>query len=182
MIKGFIKKSEIYSSIVSVLMIILSIFLICRPLKSIVALIISFGIILIVNGIGGLITYFTTKKEDRLFSFDLILGLFTMLAGILILVYRIELLPVFPVVLGIYIIVNNLFKLQFAVNLSSVKNSGWIWLVVMAVLTIILGVLLIVKPFSSTIALTTIAGIFLLVTEVINLFESIYIIFKIKKM
>ena len=45
---------------------------------------------------------------------------------------------------------------------------------------IILGVVLIINPFGSSIVITTLAGILLLITEVINLIESIYVLIKIK--
>ena len=46
---------------------------------------------------------------------------------------------------------------------------------------IILGVVLIINPFASMITITTLAGIMLLVSEIVSLIESIYLLVKVKK-
>lgn len=181
MLKNYIKKCEKYSILISILMIILSIFLIVNPLKSIETFVICFSIILLINGVGNLISYFSIDSTERLYSFDLIMGLMTIISGTLILIYRTALIEFFPIVLGIWIIANNLFKIQIAINLSSIKGSNWLWLLLMSIIMIGLGILLIVKPFSSTIAITSVAGIFLLITEIINLIDSIIVLTKMKK-
>lgn len=180
MIRSFIKKSEVYSIIVSILMIILSIFMISNPLKSVEGFIIFFGIILIINGVSSFIAYFTSDREDRLYSFGLIEGLVYVLAGVLILTNRLSLVGFLPMMLGAWIIANNLFKLQISINLSVIKGSGWIWFLIVAILMIIVGVLCITNPFDSSIAITTLVGIFLLISEIINLIESICILVRIK--
>lgn len=47
---------------------------------------------------------------------------------------------------------------------------------------VILGVVLITNPFSSMIALATLAGSFLIISETVSLIESIYILIKIKNL
>lgn len=180
MIKNYIKKYEKYSILTSILMIVLSIFLIWKPVKSMDLFVIFFAAILVVEGVSSFISYFTMEKEDRLFSFDLIMGIMTLLAGVFVFLYRKELISLFPMILGIWMIGTNLFKLQLSINLSTVGYRGWIWLLLSNILMIIVGLLLIVKPFTIAITFTTLAGIFLLVTEIINLVESISILMKIK--
>lgn len=181
MIKKYIKKCEMYSMIISILMIILSLFLIVKPIKSIETFILIFSIILLVNGVIGIITYFTIENEERLFSFDLLSGITNIIAGILVFIYRSSLIEVFPVMLGIYVIISSLLKMQISINLSTVPKSNWVLLVIMSILNMIIGVLLITNPFESIITITTLCGIFLLISEVISLIEEIYVLVKIKK-
>ena len=108
MIKKYIKKCEIYSMIISILMVVLSLFLIFKPIKSIETLVLLFSIIMLVNGIIGVITYFTIESDERLFSFDLLSGIINILAGVLVFIYRSSLVEVFPIMLGIYVIVSSL--------------------------------------------------------------------------
>lgn len=180
MIRNYIKKYEGYSIFISVLMIILGLILVINPIKSLEVIVIAFSIIMIINGISSFITYFTTSKEDRLFSLDLIIGMSTILYGILVFIFRLDLINILPIVLGVWIIISNLFKLQLSINLISVEGSGFIGLVLISILMIILGVVLIINPFGSSIVITQLAGILLLITEVINLIESIYVLIKIK--
>mgnify|MGYP004643645863 FL=1 len=180
MIKNYVRKYEKYSSIISILMIIVSLFLIFKPVKSLEFIVLIFGVILIANGLMRIVSYFNIDNEMRLMSLDLLEGIITILTGTLTLVYRQDLINVFPVILGIWIIAKNIVKLQFAINLSTIPNSGWGWLIVLSILTIILGIIIIINPFSTLIAITLLSGILLLVTELCDLIESIYVLIKLK--
>ena len=85
-------------------------------------------------------------------------------------------------ILGIWIIVSNLIKMQLSINLSAIAGSNWFLLLITQILMIILGVVLITNPFSSLIALTTLAGSFLIIAEVASLIESIYILVKLRNL
>ena len=71
--------------------------------------------------------------------------------------------------------------MQVAINFSSFSKS-YLWLLLLEVLMIILGVVLITNPFESIKAITTMAGVFLLISEVCSLVESIYILNTVKKL
>ena len=181
MIKDYIKKYEGCSIVVSVLMICLSLFLMFKPLESLEVFTVIFAIIILLSGLGYLISYFTISKESRLFSIDLLLGLVTIISGIMLLVYKKDVINIFPVILGIWIIISNLFKLQLSINLSLFLDNTYLGLVLITILMIVFGLLLIINPFASFMTITVTAGILLLITEVVNLIESIYIIIKLKK-
>lgn len=181
MIKKYIKKCEVYSLVISILMVVLSLFLIFKPAKSIETFILLFSIIMLVNGVSAIITYFSIDSEERIFSFDLLSGITNIIAGILIFVYRSSLIDVFPIIIGIYVIVSSLLKMQISINLSSVPESNWFLLIILSILNMIIGILLITNPFESIITITSLCGIFLLVSEVISLIEEVYVLIKIKK-
>lgn len=181
MIKDYIKKYESCSIVVSVLMICLSLFLMFKPLESLEVFTVIFAIIILLSGLGYLISYFTISKESRLFSIDLLLGLVTIISGIMLLVYKKDVISVFPVILGIWIIISNLFKLQLSINLNLFLNNTYLGLVLITTLMIVFGLLLIINPFASFMTITVTAGTLLLITEVINLIESIYVITKLNK-
>ena len=181
-IKNYVKKTETYAIIISLLMLVLSIFLILKPFKSLEVFVILFSAIIIVNGIGSIVSYFSTIRENRLLNLGLLYGLLTILAGVLLFIYRIDVINVLPIILGIWIILSNLFKMQISINLSALDYKGWIWLLLVSILMMVVGVLLIVNPFTTTLTITTIAGIMLLISEIVNLVESIYVLIKIKKL
>lgn len=181
MIKDYIKKYEGCSIIVSILMTCLSLFLMFKPLESLEVFTVIFAIIILLSGLGYLISYFTISKESRLFSIDLLLGLATIISGIMLLVYKKDVINVFPIILGIWIIISNLFKLQLSINLSLFLDNAYLGLVLITILMIVFGLLLIINPFASFMTITVTAGTLLLITEVINLIESIYVIIKLNK-
>ena len=181
MIRNYIKNYERYAILISVLMILFSIFLIVKPNVSVTLFILLFGVLLILSGLGSLASYFLTEKEDRLFSFDLISGFLTLLCGIFTIIYRESLLEVLPVILGLWIIFSSLLKMQIAINFSSFSKSS-LWLLLIELLMVILGVVLIMNPFESVKALTIMAGVFLLISEVCSLTESLYVLNIVKKL
>ena len=196
MIKNYLKNFEKYSILISSLLIILGIFLLVQPLKSLEVAIIFFAVcssfvtmfwmffavIMIINGISSFFSYFMLNSAERLFSLELVTGIVTILTGTLMYLYRADLISVFPVILGIWIIASNLIKMQLSINLSVFKESNWFLLLIMQILMVILGVVLITNPFSSMIALATLAGSFLIISETVSLIESIYILIKIKNL
>ncbi len=86
MIKNYIEKYEKNSIITSLLMIIIAIFLMIKPLKTIEWIIILFGVILLIDGVIDFINYFKSDKETKLYSFDLMEGLLEFLAGVFLLI------------------------------------------------------------------------------------------------
>lgn len=181
MVKDYIKKYEGCSIVVSILMICLSLFLMFKPLESLEVFTVIFAIIILLSGLGYLMSYFTISKESRLFSVDLLFGLVTIISGIMLVVYKKDVINIFPVILGIWIITSNLFKLQLSINLSLFFDNTYLGFVLITILMIIFGLLLIVNPFASFMTITVTAGTLLLITEVVNLIESIYIIIKLNK-
>ena len=61
--KNIIKRKEIESILVSILLIALSVFLIMRPIEIINTLIKVIGMILLICGVFDFTTYFVTKKK-----------------------------------------------------------------------------------------------------------------------
>lgn len=180
MIKEFVKKYEKNSIIISILMIIMSLFLIFEPIKALKTLVIIFGIIITISGIVSLISYFRLEKDLKIISFGLVEGLLEMIAGILILCNTEVMTTFIPIMVGIWIIMKNLIRFQLSINLKQIPNSGWIWLLLASILAIILGVMIIINPFSFTLAITLVAGIILFITEFFNLIEGIYMLIKLK--
>lgn len=104
-----------------------------------------------------------------------------MLCGVFTIIYRESLLEVLPVILGLWIIFSSLLKIQIAINFSSFSKSS-LWLLLIELLMVILGVVLIMNPFESVKVLTIMAGVFLLISEVCSLTESLYILNAVKKL
>ena len=68
MIKNYIKKFERYSILISCLMLILSLFLIFKPVKSVEVFMIIFSIIVFISGLFNLYNYFyNTSAKSFLF-------------------------------------------------------------------------------------------------------------------
>lgn len=178
MIKEYIKKYNRSSIITSILMIIVAILLIVKPIKAMEWIIIFLSAIIIIDGIFDFINYFKSDKETKLYSFGLIEGLLEVLAGILVILNKDVLIAFLPLILGSWIILKNIIKIQLAINLKQFC-SDWYLLLIFAILSLLFGILIILNPFS-VITITLLSGIFLLITEIFNLIENIYFMIKLK--
>ncbi len=169
----YIKKYTKGSIILSVSLIILSFFLIFKPDISLQVLFICLGCFLLILGIMHTISYFSSPKEFKAFSFELVEGIIYIILGF-VLIFNPNIIKSFlPIIIGCWIIINSIIKFQLAFNLKSSDNPSWPIMLLLSFITLILGIIMIINPFKTLSYLTTICGIILLISELINIFEAI---------
>ena len=161
-----IKKYEKTSIATAILLIIFSLFLIFKPQASLNFIVIVIGAFLAMVGIIHIVSYFSSNKEFRAISTELIEGTLYTVIGI------------FLIFKPSWLIIQFIIKFQFAFNLKSLSLPVWSLMLISSLLHLVFGLVMIFNPFGSMIAITTIAGIILLVTEIGNIVESIYLLFK----
>lgn len=174
----FIKKYSKHSLIISILLLILSLFLIMKPAESLQFIVVFLGCTIILDGVIHTISYFSTPQEFKIFSFELIQGVLAIILGLVFVANPTLITGILPFIIGAGIIIESIVRFQFALNVRNVEHSNWFILVLVAILTAAIGLLIIFNPFGTAIAITLLAGILLLVSEVINIIESIYIMTK----
>ena len=180
MILEYLKKYEKESIVISVILIVIAIFLIAKPGIALTTAVTIFGIIFLVEGIIGIISYMREEPEVRAFSSELMMGILLAMLGLIILFNRPLFISMIPIITGIWIIIRSIMKFQLAINLKSVVAEKWGWMLVSSILMCILGVLIIVNPFEAIVTLTRFIGIMIVIVEVIDIFESIYFLAKAK--
>lgn len=82
MFRDLVKKYEKNSIIISILMLIVSLFLIFMPFSSAVTVILIFGIFTIIDGIVHIVSYFRTEPDNKLANFEFAEGIMGIIAGI----------------------------------------------------------------------------------------------------
>lgn len=86
-----------------------------------------------------------------------------------------------PIMIGTWIIVKSIAKMQIALNMRSSQESNWILVLVLSIITLLIGIFIILNPLPGFLAITiTMLGILLAIYEIINLVEAIYILYKLK--
>ncbi len=179
MLLEYIKKYEKGSIITSILMIIVSILLISMPETVLNTAITTLAIIVLIGGIIHIVSYIITDKEMKVFSSELFQGILAVISSAIMLRFKSNIMNIIPIIIGILIIIESIMKFQLSFNLKSI-NSSWFILLILSVLYIILGILIILKPFDTVMTITVVSGIALLITEICNLFESLYVLIKLK--
>ena len=113
------------------------------------------GIVLIINGVISICSYFKRSNID-LFNYNLIFGILLVIVGI--------------VTLGIYLIIIGAQKLCYGLILRKFDESSWITVFIIGFLFFILGV---VTIFTSPDAVVKVAGICLLGYGLINFVNTL---------
>lgn len=171
--KDLLKKFAKSSLVISIVLIILALFLIFKPTESLNFIVILIGVVLSILGIMHMISYFSSSKEFKSLSFELIEGIAYICTGILLIINPNLINEFLATLVGAWMIIQSIIRFQFAFNLKAIDNKGWAVMLILSIITFILGVVIIFNPFATIIAVTTICGIMLLISELINIYESI---------
>lgn len=176
----YLEKYERNSILGSLLIVIVSILLIAKPTAILTTVILILGIIAILDGLIHIISYIKTSKEIRSFSQELFEGFIEVIAGICLITFKDVFISMVPIIIGIWIILKSILKFQLALNLKNAEQQNWMSLLIVAIITLILGIIIIANPFKTAVTVTVISGVFLLITAISDLIESFYIIDRLK--
>lgn len=178
--KDIIKKKEIKGILGSLLLIVLSIFLMLKPIEIIGSLIKVIGMILLICGVFDFANYFVNKKEESLFDYGLVKGIIEITIGVLFIFKYDLLINLFPCILGLIIVFINIFKLQTAISLKEFE-SNYMTGVIISSLSIILGLVIVINPFETIEVVIIVSGAVLLISELSNIIYSISVLKFFKK-
>lgn len=154
--------------ILSAALCILGTVLIIFPRFSALGLGILTGILMIAFGIVKLIGYFSKDLYRLAFQYDLALGILSAALGIVMLLEANKAMSFICVVLGILILADGLFKIQIAVDSKRFGIRLWWLILALAILTGMVGTLLVFRPSESVPVLMVLLGISLLSEGILN--------------
>ena len=160
--------AKIGYNIMSLLLCILGIVLIVKPEVSAKALCILIGVLLICYGIFKIIGYFSKDLFRLAFQFDLAFGLLLEIVGFIMVLRPTHMIMLVNFILGIIILADGLFKVQIAIDSKKFGIRKWWLIIVLAIITIALGILLMIDPFSNSSLLIIMLGISLLAEGILN--------------
>ena len=135
--------------IMSLLFVILGICLIIWPDCSLKLFCTLIGIMLIAYGCIKIVGYFSKDYYCLAFQFDLAFGILLIAVGAIIIARREQVVNLIFAIFGILTLADALFKIQMSMDAKRFGLSLWWRILVVAVLTGILGVLLLIRPFDA---------------------------------
>ncbi len=181
MLSDYVKKYEIGSIVGSLFMLVVGVLLIVYPASMINVILWIFAIGVLADGIVHVAFYISMDADLRIFSNDLLEGILALFAGILIVCNMHAFAMILPIAIGFWIIMKSLIKFQLSFSLQSIVSFSWVYLLLVSLLSLMLGILIIVQPFNALLAITVASGIVLIVSEAMDLSESIYVLKQLKK-
>ena len=170
----WIKRAKSTYIAVSVIMVILGAVLMLNPGLSMLTLCYLIGGLMVIFGITRLVGYFSKDLYRLAFQFDLALGIFCMLAGIVILVHPNNIMKLLPVIIGLFVTIDGVFKMQTAIDSKRFGLKRWYAILVLAAVTCVFGLLLIIDPFAGGKALMIFFGATMMIDGIQNLCVVLY--------
>ncbi len=157
---------------ISIIFLLLGIIFLIFPNISIK--IVAYLIAIILIGSGIYLTYLEIYTKSFLLPIDTLLnGILSILFGIIILIYPDIFKIMIPIILGTYFILDSIFKLKLVILLKRIDNKSWIVTLLLTILSIICGIILILNPIDSSIALALFAGITLIIYSLSGIIDMI---------
>ena len=170
----WIKRAKSAYIAVSVIMVILGAVLMLNPGLSMLTLCYLIGGLMVIFGITRLVGYFSKDLFRLAFQFDLALGIFCMLSGIVILVHPNNIMKLLPVIIGLFVTIDGVFKMQTAIDSKRFGLKRWYAILVLAAVTCVFGLLLIIDPFAGGKALMILFGATMMIDGIQNLCVVLY--------
>ena len=155
--------------VMSVLFCLAGIFFIMRPDVSASAIGIGAGTVLIIFGLVKLVGYFSKDLYRLAFQYDLEFGILLLILGVIVLLKPRNLMTFICVVLGISILLDGLFKIHIALDSREFGIQSWGLILAAAVITVLLGAVLVFDAVKGAGILTVLLGISLLSEGILNL-------------
>ena len=174
--------SFINSSIcISIMFIIIGIIMVLMPKMSLEILGVILSVILIINGVILMIT--DIKLNNNFIPVDMLpASMLSILLGIMMLIYPNVLSIIIPLMLGTWFIMTSIFKIRLTLYLSKIKNTPWILLMLISILSIVCGFILILNPIDSSVAITLFIGIVIIVYAISDITNMIVLKRNIKNL
>lgn len=166
--------------ITSIIFCLTGIFVILYPGISVTLFCCLLGALLVVAGIFKIIGYFSKDLYRLAFQFDLALGILLAVLGLVAILYPKVILSVLYFLIGIIVLTDSLFKIQTAVDARRFGLRKW-WLILLsALVSCVLGLLLMINPYHGAKLLMIMTGITLTAEGILNLCVAVYAVKIIK--
>ena len=158
------------SILFSLILFIIGLFLVIKSETTLFAISYFVGIILIIWGIVPVIGYFTNKETQSYLDFSFIIGIFALIFGIIVIINPSIIGSIIPLLVGIWMFINGITKLQYAIMLKKYNTNSTSALVI-SIIILLCGLTLIFNPFKGAVVLTKLIGIFVIVYSLLDLVE-----------
>lgn len=175
MIEKSIKRTFNTNLFLSLLFVIIGLFLFIKPDTTVYIISYTIGLILIINGLVQVYRYVKESSINNLFSFTLSYGVLLIISGLFMFIKPNLLSTLFPIILGVWIIINSINKFQYSLVLKRSNNKDYLYTVLISILTFIWGIILLCNPFKTALAITQTIGIFIIIYAVLDIMENLLI-------
>ena len=173
LMKSFYKSSLV----TSIILLVIGLLLFFKSQEAIIGLSYIIGTILVVLGIVAIIMFFKESSEDIKNDLNIVYGIVSLILGILVIVNPNAIAKLIPFIVGIIILINSAIKITYALEAKEDGNDIWKSSLIMALISLLCGIIILFNPFETSVVVFKIIGAFTIIYSVLDI---IYM-FEIKK-
>lgn len=167
--------------VMSVLYLALGIFLLMVPGTALNVVCYALGGVVLLGAVIQLVRYFLVERGIFQSQLTLISGLVCLALGGFLILRSDIVVRILPIVFGLFVIFDSLGRIQNALELRRCEYPSWKGFLLLAVLSIALGVIMIVDPFGTMETLVMAIGVILIVEGALNLLSALYTVIAVKR-
>ena len=160
--------------LMSALYLGLGIFLLLVPGTALNVVCYALGAVVLVCAVVQLVRYFAVERGVFQSQLTLVSGLVCLGLGAFLIIRSDIVVRILPIVFGLFVIFDSLGRIQNALELRRCQYSSWKGFLLLALLSIVLGVVMIVDPFGAMETLVMAIGIILILEGTLNLLSALY--------
>ena len=157
-----IKSLKMNYSVTALICAVLGLILLIWPGQSTQIVCITVGAVLGIYGVLQIIFYLATREKTMMSHSMMVLGIVLAVIGGFIVWKPETIMKAIPMIVGILIIIHGLHNGVQAIDLKKMGYSNWWIALLLAELTVALGIILVCNPFDALDAVVRLIGIFLL--------------------
>ncbi len=169
MFKEALKKIKVEYVVQALIMIVIGLVLIIWPSASLDFMAKALAVLLVLVGAAFIITYILRKERTVIDSGNFVLGIVVAAIGVWIFLNPGGFTDFIPKLFGVFIIVSGIMNLAQTVTLIRSSYPLWWLSLIFALITIILGLILLLNPTQIKELVVKIIGIFLIYDGVSNI-------------
>lgn len=158
---NLLKKIKIGMLSSSVVTVVIGLVLLLKPLGTTAAVCSLVGIVLLMLGIFGLLNHFMFRTQSA-GSIELGINILETLAGFYILFHPASIVKFIFVILAVVLLVHGFHDMETAIQMKKAGYERWWGSFLIALITLLLGIVALTKPFESTALLLRVIGASLL--------------------
>ena len=164
-----IQTAKIGYILISLMLCVLGVVLIVCPGVSAGLLCKISGVIMVLFGAIKIIGYFSKDLYRLAFQYDLASGILIMAIGVIMIARTNVMVSIICIIFGIYVLADALLKVQIAIDAKAFGISKWWLILAVAILTGVVGFLLVLRPSESAQILMVLLGLSLISEGLLNL-------------
>lgn len=132
------------------------------------------GGLVALGGVMQLVRFFAARERMLLAPLSLVLGLVCLGLGLFLIVRSDVVQTVLPIVFGLFVVFDSVVRVQNALELRRCGHPRWWSLLALALLSVVLGAVMIANPFGAISTLVKAIGLVLCLEGALNLGSILY--------